>query len=275
MTAAPKSMLRRWLREPLVHFLLAGLAVFLFSAWRGEAVDPASRTIELREADVGRLAAQFVDIWQRSPTPAELDGLIRDHVREEVYYREAMRMGLDADDAVIRRRLRSKMEYLASAQAENVAADDPVLQRWLDRHAARYSVGARFSFDQIYLGSNADAATVRGALVRGADWRGLGRPISLPRSVDDANGEAIARDFGAQFAGALAAMKAGDWAGPVASGFGSHLVRLRTVAPGRKPALSEVRQRVENDWRAETVKQRAEAAYQTLLDGYTIRIEKP
>lgn len=267
--------LRRWLREPLAHFLLAGLAVFAFSAWRGEAVDPAGRAIEIDERQVAVLAERFVQTWQRAPSAGELDGLIRDHIKEEVYYREALRLGLEADDAIIRRRLRAKMEYLAAAQAENVAADDATLQRYLDANVARYADGAKFSFDQIYLGEGGDAAALRAKLARGEDWQAIGAPISLPRSVADADRGQIAREFGEGFAGALAGVKPGAWVGPVASGFGQHLVRVRAVTAGKPPALSQVRQRVENDWRAETAKVREAKAYQALLDGYTITIAKP
>jgi peptidyl-prolyl cis-trans isomerase C len=267
--------MRAWLREPLVHFLAAGLAVFAFSAWRGEAVDPASRAIEIDAAQVGVLADRFAQTWQRAPNAAELDGLIRDHIKEEVYYREALRLGLEADDAIIRRRLRAKMEYLATAQAETIAADDATLQRYLAANAMRYAAGARVSFDQIYLGDSGDAAAAQAQLARGGDWQKLGEAISLARSVEDADRGQIARDFGEGFAAALAGVKPGEWAGPVASGFGQHLVRVRAVAAGKAPALSDVRQRVENDWRAETAKAREAKAYQALLDGYTITIAKP
>jgi peptidyl-prolyl cis-trans isomerase C len=274
-------MLNRWLREPLVHFLLAGLAVFLFSLWQGEPVDPASRAIELDEAQVSQLAERFEQTWRRAPSPAEIDGLIRDHIKEEVYYREALRLGLEADDAIIRRRLRSKMEYLARSQAENMAADDATLQRWLDRNAPRYATGARFSFDHIYLGAADDASDVvinyvKAQLGRGSDWRRSGQAISLPPSMENATRDQIARDFGESFAEGLVEVKAGDdWSGPIISGFGQHLVRLRSVTTGQKPALAEVRQRVENDWRAETATAREAQSYQALLDGYTIKISKP
>ena len=264
----------RWLREPLVHFLLAGFAVFAVSAWRGEAVDPASRAIEIDAAQVGVLAQRFVQTWRRAPSAGELDGLIRDHIKEEVYYREALRLGLEADDAIIRRRLRAKMEYLATAQAENVAADTVTLQKYLDRNVKLYADGTRVSFDQVYLGEG-DAVAEKAKLARGEDWRAMGAPISLPRTVSDADGAQIAREFGEGFAAALAGVKAGEWVGPIASGFGQHLVRVRAVAAGRKPQLSDVRQRVENDWRAETAKAREAKAYQALLDGYTITIAKP
>lgn len=264
------------LREPLIHFLFAGLVVFLFSAWRGEEIDPASRTIIIDEAQVSRLVASWQQTWQRPPTQAEIDSLIRDHVKSEVYYREAKRLGLDEDDSVIRRRLRAKMEFLAFAQVENAAPDDATLQKWLDRYPARYTANAAYSFDQIYLGQDArGAARVQAVLAAGADWRKQGVAISLPASLENAPQSTVARDFGGGFAEALAGAKAGIWSGPIESGFGKHLVRVRATHLPAKPRLADVRQAVENDWRAATLKTREAAAYQALLDGYSIQIARP
>lgn len=265
---------RAAVREPLGHFLVGGALVFVFFAWRGEQVDPESRRIVITKDAVGQLAAQFEQTMQRQPTPPEMDGLIRDEIREEVYYREAKRLGLDADDVIIRRRLHSKMEYLARAEAEAAVPDDATLQTWLDNNAARYASSALYSFDQIFLG-DADDAAARTALAKRADWRTLGKSLSVPSSTEKADKAEISRTFGTSFADALAGQKQGVWVGPLASGFGNHLVRIRAVAVPHPPKLADVRQRVENDWRAATVAQREAKAYQALLDGYDIKIEKP
>lgn len=268
-------------KEPLVHFLVAGLLVFLVASWRGTAVDPTDRTITIDEAKVNWLAGQFQQTWQRLPGPSEVDALIRDYVMEEVYYREAMRLGLDQDDLVIRRRLRSKMEFLAASQVESVVPDDAVLQKWLDDHPARYAGKARFSFDQVWLGSATDdkaAAGVAKALAQlkgGANPATVGKAISLPASVDKADRFDIARQFGDEFAAALAKGRPGAWFGPVTSGYGLHLVRVRAAQVDAQPKLADVRQQVENDWRAETLTQRQARAYQALLDGYTVKIAEP
>ncbi|MBA4747603.1 MAG: peptidyl-prolyl cis-trans isomerase [Sphingopyxis sp.] len=273
--------LRKMLREPLVHFLIAGLAVFAFASLRDAPVDPASRTITITEEQVGRLAARWQAAWRRAPTPRELDALIRDHVKEEVYYREARRLGMDEDDPVIRARLRAKMEYLSIAAAENAAPSEATLQAWVDRHPARYAADQRSSFDQIYLGQGAAAVlaaraeAVRRQLRGGADWRGLGERISLPASLEATEAGAVARQFGDDFSAGLADLPVDAWYGPVESGFGAHLVRLRTVTAGAPPRLADVRQRAENDWRAATLAAREARAYQALLDGYVIQIERP
>lgn len=271
------SIMSGWMREPLVHFLLAGLAVFLFSMLRGEEVDASSRTINIDEAQVTRLSEAFAQTWRRPPTPDEIDGIIRDYIKEEVYYREALRLGLDADDAIIRRRLRSKMETLAVSEIESAVPDDATLQAWLDKYPQRYAQSAAVSFDQIYVGVDASGADAILAKVNaGADWRKAGQPITLPASLEKADNSTVARDFGTAFADAILALKPSEnWSGPIASGFGSHLVRVRMIEARGKPQLADVRQQVENDWRAVTSKQREAKAYQALLDGYTIKIEKP
>ena len=266
-----------WLREPLVHFLLAGLAIFLFSMLRGEEADASSRTINIDEAQVGRLSEAFVQTWRRPPTPDEIDGIIRDYVKEEVYYREALRLGLDADDTIIRRRLRSKMETLAVSEVESAVPDDATLQAWLDKYPERYAQSATISFDQVYIGTDSSRTpSTLSKINAGADWREAGEAITLPATLAEADRDNVARTFGTAFADELFALKPGTaWTGPLMSGFGAHIVRVRSIKARGKPRLAEVRRQVENDWRATTAKQREAKAYQALLDGYTIKIEKP
>jgi peptidyl-prolyl cis-trans isomerase C len=262
------------LREPLVHFLLAGLAVFLFFQFRVEAVDPGSRRIVVDVATAEQLAARFEQTMQRTPSGKEMEGIIRDHIREEIYYREALRLGLDDEDEVIRRRLRSKMEYLARAEAEAAVPNEETLQSWLNRNAARYATDALYSFDQIYLGDRS-AGQVLGAMQKGIDWHDLGQAISLPKSMEKATTADISRTFGDGFAAALVGQKQNSWVGPIASGFGQHLVLIRALSVPKPPKLADIRQRVENDWRAQTAATREAKAYQALLDGYDIQIQKP
>lgn len=269
-----REKLKALLREPFVQFLLGGVLLFLFFAARGTEVDPADRRIVVNEAEVARLSGLWVQTWRRPPSPAELDGLIRDSIKEEVYTREALRLGLDKDDPVIRRRLRSKMEFLATAEAEAATPDEATLRKWLDQNPARYAVGAAFQFEQVFAGSDQEnAAGLLQQLRGGVDGDALGDPLSVPRNMDG-DQTAIGKVFGDGFAAALAKLPQGRWTGPVQSGFGLHLVRVNAVRLGHKAALAEVRQQVENDWRSASREEREARAYQALLDGYDIRIEK-
>lgn len=279
-----RDRLRGLLREPLFHFLIGGLLIFVYFAWRGVAADPASRTITIDELQVERLAAQFSQTYQRPPTADEIDGLIRDFIEEEVYYREALRLGLDVDDPVIRRRLRTKMKFLASSAVEAVQPSDAELQKLLDANPARYAADTAYSFDQVYIAvrdrevDEKRATTVLDRLRKGERWQGAGDPLSVPSSMSAAGQTEVGREFGSEFVEnltALAKQPLNVWRGPVASGFGLHLVRLRVVDVPSKPRLADVRQEVENDWRSRTVEERQAQAYQALLDEYSIRIAKP
>ena len=277
-----RERLAQALREPLTHFLIAGAMIFAFYGWRGSEVDAGDRRIAINQEQVERLVSMWSQTWQRPPSAMELDGLIRDFIKEEIYYREAMRLGLDRDDTVVRRRLRSKMEFMATSEAEMMVPGDVVLQAWLDKYPARYASDPVFGFDSVYVSmADGDAAArarakgLLGQLKAGGDASRLGDAISLPRAMDDASQQIISRQFGDEFAAALTALPKGEWTGPVVSGFGLHLVRVRSVAAQRKPGLAEVRQRVENDWRSATRERREKQAYQALLNGYDIEIERP
>lgn len=270
------------LREPLVHFLIAGVVIFVIYGWGGNAVDAESRRIVVGEEQVKRLASMWAQTWQRPPNARELDGLIRDYIKEEIYYREAKRLGLDEDDTVVRRRLRSKMEFLATSEAENMVPTDATLQAWLNKYPARYDTDPVISFDSVYVSANdgddparAKAVRILTQLKAGDDAAKLGDQISLPRSMQAASQLSISRQYGEEFGAALAKLPKGEWSGPVASGFGLHLVRINSIDVSRKPTLAEVRQQVENDWRSATKEQRENKAYQALLDGYDIDIERP
>jgi len=270
------------LREPFLHFVLLGLLIFAFNAWRGGVGDPADRRIVVSQAEVQRLIGQWMQTWRRPPTPCEVDALIRDHVKEEVYYREALHLGLDRNDEVVRRRMRAKMEFLAVSQLEQQTPTDATLQAWLDSHPAQYAQGARYSLDQVYVtarqgdaAADARAAAILRRLRGGTDWHRAGDPLDAPGHVEAADSATLTATFGSDFATAVAGLPTGRWAGPVRSGLGLHLVRLRQVMPGHPPKLAEVRQTVENDWRAATLARREADGYQALLDAYDVRIEKP
>lgn len=263
-----------WTREPLVHFLAAGLALFLALTWSsGGTVDPASRVIDISRETKAQLALQFERTMGRAPTDAELDAAIAQYVRDEVLYREALRLGLDQDDAIVRRRLVAKMDMAASAAAEAAQPDEAALRAWYKANAARYSGAAAVSFDQLYFES-AEAAEAAKARI-GPDWRGAGTAISLPASVSALPPDEVTVRFGEVFAGELAQLTPGTaWQGPIRSGFGWHLVRLRARGKGAPPRLDTVREQVENDWRSAEIAARKERAFALLRDAYRVNIAR-
>ena len=266
------------LREPLVHFLVAG--GLLFAAMSGRAPDVGERRIVVDEQVVAGIVNHYTRAFRRPPTAAELDDLIRDHVRGEAYYREALRLGLDADDEVIKKRLRNKMLAIAGADAEAQRPSDAQLQALLDKDPARYAAPPRYSLEQLYLGD--DTPALRAAAT--ASLQGLkpgARPaiaaadLPVPARFDNASQTDLAAQLGDDFAAALAALPVGRWTGPVASGFGLHLVRIEQRLAAPPPRLADVRQRLENDWRSAAVRKAQDAHLKALLDGYDVVIKRP
>lgn len=258
-----------WTREPLVHFLAAGAVIWLVLGWQGEPVDPASRTIAVTTDDRARLALQWERTMQRPPTDAELDSLTEQFIREEVLYREAVRLGLDQDDAVLRKRLAGKMDYLAASMAETAGVSDETLQGWLEKHPERFAPDVAYSFDQRWFADRETAARA----VRQSEPGG--EAISLPPAMDKAPRGEIEKQFGLDFTEALDKLPRTDgWQGPVASGYGWHVVRLHARDAGRVPQLAQIRDQVEADWRTETASARKEEAYEVLRGSYRITIDR-
>lgn len=230
--------------------------------------------------DAGRVAslsAQFQTVWQRPPTATELDGLIQSFVREEIYYREGLALGLDRDDPIVRRRIGQKLAFVADGLAPE-APSDAELKTWLDAHAADYAQGPRYTLRQVFFdparhaGSlDRDVAAARAGLAQGRD--GFGDATLLPPALANASPAEVERTFGSEFAATLARLPTGAWQGPVRSGYGEHLVIVDAFVPARTPALDEVRAQVERDFVRARAEQLGEAFYQKLRARYTVRIE--
>lgn len=271
-----RSGLGALLREPLLHFLAAG--ALIFAAMAGRAPDVGERRIVVDEAVMGGLIEHHVRAFRRPPTPAELDDLVRDHVRTEIYYREALALGLDRDDDAVKKRLRNKMLAIAAARAEAAVPGEAELQALLDRNPARYARPARYWLEQRFIGEDtpatrAAAPTALAALNAGRAPALAAPALPLPARLADAPADDVAMQFGDDFAAALATAPVGGWIGPVASGFGLHLVRIdRRLVPPR-PALADVRQRVENDWRRDAIARAEAEDLAALMARYDVVIE--
>ena len=216
-------------------------------------------------AQVERLAGQFEAVWRRPPTAAERAGLVDDYVREEVYYREALALGLDRDDTVIRRRLRQKMEFLGDAGAGGAGAGARRSCRRISRRIRSGSrAPARVTFRQVFLG-DADPGGGAGGAGGGRRSRGgRARHRCCRRRWRRRCETSVDGTFGDGFFAAVAALPPGAWQGPVASAFGDHLVRLVEAEPAAAPPFEEVRAAVEEDWRREKAAELREAQYQAL-----------
>jgi hypothetical protein len=276
-----RSIPGRLLREPLVHFLALGAAIFALSSFVGES-EPRGEIVVTR-GRIEALAAGFARAWQRPPTEEELAGLVRESVREEAAAREAIALGLDRDDTVVRRRLRQKLEFLAEDQGALVEPGDAELAEFLARHPERFRTEDRYTLRQVALSSERGARLARDAehLLAGlraagpaAQLEGRGDSMLLESDLEDATVSEISSRFGAPFADRLATLPEGDWQGPVGSGFGAHLVLIVERSPGEIPTLDEARERVKSEWIEVRRVEAREAFYRDLLERYAVTIEE-
>jgi len=240
--------------------------------------------IVISAGKIEHLSALFARTWQRPPTRTELEGLINDHIREEVAYREGMAIGLDRDDTIIRRRIRQKLEFIAEDIASQIEPSDDELAAYLAANTDQFRVDPRLTFRQVYLNSdkrgNAVENDARELLVAfkgdpSIDASTLGDRILLEHGYADVPLREVASLFGQQFAAAVVDLEPGVWSGPIESGYGVHLVFVDGRIEARLPELDEVRDQVRREWDNERRVDVTETFYSNLLDRYEIVIEWP
>jgi hypothetical protein len=263
------------LREPLLHFLLIGLGLFLLFG-QASPGDSESRRIVINQGQVDDMVRQHQAALNRPPTSAELNGLIDTYVRQEILYREGVSLGLDRDDPVIKRRIRQKYELIAE-EAERSAPSDADLLAYLKTHPAKFVQPAVVSFDQIYfdiaIASPKDVAAAKSALTDGADPSTFGQASMLPRHFDNSSLDLVARDFGDGFARQVGTAPVGRWVGPLPSGIGVHLVRVSARATPQLPPLDRVRSAVAREWESDQRTRSRDVDYRKLRSEYKVVVE--
>ena len=269
--------LRTLVREPLLHFLLIGLALFLWYGRVAPAGTDPSRIV-VTQAQVDVLVRQFEATWNRPPTPADLRGLVDTYVTDEMLFREGRDLGLGEDDAVIKRRIRQKYEVMSEEMLAKEPPTDEELAKYVERHADRFRSSGTLTFEQVIVadaapGAEREVERARKALAGGADPDSVGRPTMLPLREGGASIDLVARDFGQEFVTQLLKAPLGQWYGPVQSGFGTHLVRVTQRTPGALPPLDEIRVAVSREWERDRRERALAANLADLRRRYSVVIE--
>jgi peptidyl-prolyl cis-trans isomerase C len=278
---------QQWLREPLLHFLVFGFALFVvsgaFNPQTGQRYQ-ADR-IELTEDDLRQVIVAWTAQWQRPPTPEEMRGLLENKIHEEILYREALALGLDKGDTIVKRRLAQKMDFLS----EDVSGlrEPPVeeLRAWYAKNSERFILPGRISFRHIYFSVDQRGQRARDVAVQALQKLNgaaadsplaarAGDPFMFQDYYADRSPEQIANVFGSKFAQALFQLKSGAWSGPVESGLGWHLVLIESVTPGRVPAFEEVEEDVKAQWIADQRDTAKRKAFEAMRARYEIVLPK-
>jgi hypothetical protein len=277
--------MKQLVREPLLHFLVLGGALFALFAVVGSRPTSAPDRIVVTPERIEHLATGFSRSWNRAPTADELNGLIRDYIREEVYYREAKALGLDRDDTVIRRRLRQKLEFVSDDIAALGEPSDTDLAAFLAAHPEKFRLEQRTSFSHVYLDANRRRETLTqdaADLLVGLNAEGseldpskVGDRFLLDSRYEAVSASEVSKLFGNSFTARLAEIAPAKWQGPIASGYGAHLVLVHDRTEGRVPALEEARDIVRREWAEARRKQANEEFFAKLLGRYQVTVEYP
>jgi len=280
--------MKRLPREPLIHFLSIGGLLFAVYALAPDARTEiaASKEIRMSLDEISQLTLLHQSQWRRLPTPQELQRLVENKVQQEILYREALAMGLDKDDEIVKRRMAQKMQFLAEDVA---AAREPTtaeLRIWFEKNSAKFAQPPRLSFRHLYFSPDRRGVRARddaqqalaklaGQPVDAKGANALADPFMFQEYYRDRTPEFLGKEMGPQFALAVAKLAPGSWQGPVESGFGWHLVFVDTVIPGRVPAFEEIEADVRTAWLGEQKALAWAKAYKELRAKYTVLLPAP
>jgi hypothetical protein len=275
-------------KEPLLHFLFIGAALFIvYDVLDNDAPLPAGQAamsteeIVVTRDNIEHMNSLFAKTWQRLPNEEEQEGLVEDYIRSEIYYREAIAMGLDRDDEVLKRRLRQKIEFIYEDITSWAEPTDEDLRIFMEKHREKYLADPKVAFRQIYFNpdqrktdGNFDLQQILVQLNAGDDPDSVGDTTLLESEIQLSPLWDIRKQFGDEFCKKLVELKPGEWSGPIVSGVGIHLVLVREYVSARPTDLIEIRETVKRDWLVEKQKELKDAAYVKIRDRYTVVIEK-
>jgi hypothetical protein len=273
--------LKRAVREPLLQFLAAALVLFIGNSFiHGPDRGAQGDVISVSQGRVKQIAESYQLLSGRMPSRAELQALVDDFVDEEVDYREAIAMGLDADDTIVRRRMRQKLEFLVEDADASEEPSDADLSTWLKAHADDYRLAGRVAIRQVLASGDqrgpkaaSDANLFLAKLKTGADPASVGDPSMLPGAMPLTSQQGISALFGDDFAAAVFKSDSKGWFGPVSSPFGQHLVLVMDREPGREATIDDVRDKLRADW-IEARRSKKRDDFQARLRGrYQVKVE--
>jgi len=277
--------MKKFYKEPLLHFLIIGALIFvLFSIVNKEEDTVSGNKIVVTTAEIERLSDNWSKKWNRPPTETELKGLVESYIKQEVYYREALALGLDQNDTILRRRLMQKMEFLSNDLAELNQPDESALKKYFLEHKDKYELPARVSFIHIYFsidkrgakavqdakGLLSELKTASGNVIRAPE---RGDSFMLQYDFVQETPFGVERLFGKVFAKQLFTLETNTWLGPIESGYGLHLVRISKKIDSRMPEFASVIEKVRTDWMFEQRQKVNKEIYERFKERYEIVVE--
>jgi parvulin-like peptidyl-prolyl isomerase len=282
-----RAQVMQWLREPLLQFLLIGIALFLISGALNHRASQGSKgyDIALTMDDLRQVHNTFRAQWEREPSAEEMRGLVEQRIREEILYREGLQLGLDKDDVIIRRRLAQKMQFLSEDVSAAYEPKSEELKLWYEKNSQRFSLPATISFRHLYLSPDRRGRNARQAAANtlakiasqpeDSKTADLADPFMFQNYYRGRSADQLTKEFGTSFAQAVLQLKPGSWQGPIESGYGWHLVWIESITPGRIPNFEEVEPDVKTAWLADQKSQQLQKAYDKMRTKYQVLLPDP
>ncbi|WP_422361014.1 peptidyl-prolyl cis-trans isomerase [Reichenbachiella sp.] len=265
-------MIKNLLKEPLIHFALIGLSLFVLFSFVN--TEESETEIVIDEYDLNEIVSKWKLQWQRDPTPQELKGLLDGYIKQEIMYREALAMNLDHNDEIIRRRMAQKVQFLTQDIVERVEPKEEELQAYLKENQNNYKSEKLISFEHIYFSNDLrkDAKSDAAKALQSNNLIGDSSPIR--NSFKDASVTKISGELGERFTDSLEKLEVSDsWQGPIESGLGYHLVIVSNIVDSRNLELHEVLKKVKTDYQYDMRNQLNDNLYESLLKKYEVSIE--
>lgn len=294
-------MLSRLLREPLLHFLAVGLGLFVLYDFVADDNDAYDQKV----IDVNRdTLLTFIQYRSRAFEPdiatarlndmpdADFERLVADYVREEALHREALALGMEKNDYIIKRRLIQSIEFITAGFATaGVELSDKDIAAYYEANRQDYFIEPFVTFTHVFFGrekrnpdeslalANTKLAELNANNVPFRDAPQHGDRFLYSLNYVERELGFVASHFSQQTAEAIFAIDAGEtrWQGPFESPYGFHLVLLAQKAEGRSPAIEEVQDKVRYDAERDAVNAQKDKAIQAIVDTYEVRsdLERP
>ncbi len=280
-----QSRLIQLAKEPLIQFLLIGACIYgAYALYGAPDEDTSDRTITVDAARIEGFISGWQSRFNRPPTERELDGMISQFVREDIFYREAVAMGLDKDDTITRRRMAQKLEFLTKDIARLKEPIEGELEQYFEENKVMYRQPDLITFSHVFLDPDVrDERTLDDAAVLLAELQSAGEPDAEMLDVGDRfmlqsyypekSELDVRRQLGSGFAASVMQLEPGQWHGPVLSGYGVHLVYVYDFQAAPAPVFDEVRDSVLDNWTVAQQEQFNEQYFESLKGRYDIVIE--
>ena len=261
----------KWFKDPLILFFIGG--VFLFAIAELADSDEISYQIDIRESDLTRLNDQWAMQMRRPATEQELGNLTEQLIKEEIYYREAMRLGLDQNDTIVRRRMVQKLTFLTEDIATTDIPDEQALKDYYGKNIEEYRQPKRYSFQHRYFSSDRREDAQEDAETSLFNNKDLGDPFMLQKAYNKRSEREIADLFGREFAQSIANLEPSDqWQGPLKSAYGFHTLLLETTQESYIKDYETVKERVLIDFQQKTRRVANEQYFLDLRNKYSVNL---